>query len=293
MSVRAMSAVWEFSAADGSELLLLLAIADHANDRGENAFPSKATLSRKTRQHERTVQSQIQRLETAGELRVSRATGPGGTNEYVVVCALEGRTPVPLGGGETPPEIVETGGDETPPPREAATPWGRIASGDRVISPGEAFEDEGGGVATPWGGRSNCASQTVLQPSEQPSFNHPTAAAAADQPRRVLEGEALDEAVTRCIRSWEQATGMTVTAMTGDLIATWLEKLPEAALVKAFAETNAAGARSWRYAESILQRFEAEGWNDEQRAASSENPFAATAARLAEIRRLAEARGVA
>lgn len=71
-----------------------------------------------------------------------------------------------------------------------------------------------------------------------------------------------DEAVGRLIRSWENATATTVTRSLGDHLADWLERLPEAAIVKAIAETGASNARNWRYCEAILRRYETEGWAD-------------------------------
>ena len=56
MSLRVMNWVWEHSTAKGSELLLLLDIADAADDQGRNAFPSISTLAAKTRMSRRTVQ---------------------------------------------------------------------------------------------------------------------------------------------------------------------------------------------------------------------------------------------
>lgn len=72
MSVRAMALVWERSKAKGSELLLLLAIADYAKDDGSDAWPSFAVLAQKSRMTERAVRIILQRLEKAGELTVQR-----------------------------------------------------------------------------------------------------------------------------------------------------------------------------------------------------------------------------
>jgi hypothetical protein len=76
-----MTLVWEKSQHKGSELLLLLAIADNTNDQGV-AFPSINTLARKTRLSIRNVRYVIVRLEHSGELEVSIGTGPRGCNEY-------------------------------------------------------------------------------------------------------------------------------------------------------------------------------------------------------------------
>ncbi|WP_369916509.1 helix-turn-helix domain-containing protein [Xanthomonas sp. NCPPB 3005] len=52
----------------GGEMLLALAIADHAHDDGTHIFPSIAHLARKTRQSERSVQYQLRRMEASGWL---------------------------------------------------------------------------------------------------------------------------------------------------------------------------------------------------------------------------------
>jgi Helix-turn-helix domain len=81
MSIRIMTQVWERSQHKGTELLLMLAIADNANDQGL-AYPSKKTLAKKTRLSVRQVQRLIQVVARSRELQVSVGTGPRGCNEY-------------------------------------------------------------------------------------------------------------------------------------------------------------------------------------------------------------------
>lgn len=74
MSVTAISRVWERSRAKGSELLVLLAIADYADDEGRNAWPSVQKLADKSRMTERGVRDVLRRLADDGELAVERNT---------------------------------------------------------------------------------------------------------------------------------------------------------------------------------------------------------------------------
>ncbi len=83
MSIRVMSHVWKHSQAKGGDLLVLLAIADFADDSG-TAYPSIATLGLKARLDGRNVQRSIRRLITTGELTLSERQGPHGTNLYMV-----------------------------------------------------------------------------------------------------------------------------------------------------------------------------------------------------------------
>ena len=75
MSIRCMTRVWAASQAKGSALLLLLAIADHAHDDGGGAWPSQATLARKTRLTSRQVRRLMRKLEDSGELQVQKRPG--------------------------------------------------------------------------------------------------------------------------------------------------------------------------------------------------------------------------
>lgn len=71
-----MTAVFDRYPNGGGEMILALALADHASDDGCNIFPSIKTLAEKTRQSERTVQYQLRRMEETGWLvRVSAGNG--------------------------------------------------------------------------------------------------------------------------------------------------------------------------------------------------------------------------
>src|ERR1700734_2922107 len=90
MSIAVMTDVWKHSKASGTGLLVLLALADNANDQGE-CWPSIAYVARKCRIDTRTTQRQIRGLETLGEVVVIRGAGKastvGGTrsNKYLIV----------------------------------------------------------------------------------------------------------------------------------------------------------------------------------------------------------------
>lgn len=84
MSVKVMSACWERYPNGGGELLLALALADHADDNGENVYPSVESLSRKTRQSKRTVQYQLRSMQDRGWLQLvsHEGGGRGRSREY-------------------------------------------------------------------------------------------------------------------------------------------------------------------------------------------------------------------
>jgi len=92
MSVHATKAVWKQSTQSGRELLVLLAIADFANDSG-TAYPSVATLARMIRTTERNTRFAIANLIASGELAVERGAGPRGCNVFTLKLASGGMKP--------------------------------------------------------------------------------------------------------------------------------------------------------------------------------------------------------
>jgi hypothetical protein len=83
MSVKVLNQVWQFSKTSGITLLVLLAIADFADDDG-NAYPSIPNLAKKARCSERQAQRAIRAAEEIQELKVELKQGPMGSNRYKV-----------------------------------------------------------------------------------------------------------------------------------------------------------------------------------------------------------------
>lgn len=134
---------------------------------------------------------------------------------------------------------------------ETAREAGRASAAKRQRNVEHSVERN---VHTPLNGKA-----AVGQRFAQQSVLSASASASASEEEEVQEGE---KQLARVIRSWENATGTTVTNRLGESLADWLELLPEAAIVKAIAETGASNARNWRYCEAILKRYQVEGWAD-------------------------------
>ncbi|MCA9913965.1 MAG: helix-turn-helix domain-containing protein [Anaerolineae bacterium] len=88
MSVKVMTHVWQASQSEKITRLVLLALADNANDGGD-AMPGIGHLAAKTRLSERTVQLHLNELERMGEVQVfphcGLKTDNGWTNLYRIV----------------------------------------------------------------------------------------------------------------------------------------------------------------------------------------------------------------
>lgn len=100
MSIRIMTNVWENSRASGTARLVLLAIADNANDEGIS-WPSKATIARKTLVSERQVQRIIQDLAAIGELEITRERHGRTTRNVYRVVPVEASSPGHIGSTST------------------------------------------------------------------------------------------------------------------------------------------------------------------------------------------------
>lgn len=82
-----MAWVWAQSRSAPTQRLVLLAIADCANDRGAEAYPSTATLAAKTGLSERGIRKAVTELAALGELSVIYKGGPQGCNRYSVLMS--------------------------------------------------------------------------------------------------------------------------------------------------------------------------------------------------------------
>lgn len=89
LSVEVTRNIWAETRAEGSALLVLLAIGDYANTDGE-AWPRLATLARKTRMSERQARRHLARLVELGELRIVVGPGRGRARRFQVTCGPAG-----------------------------------------------------------------------------------------------------------------------------------------------------------------------------------------------------------
>jgi hypothetical protein len=93
--------LWEYSTLKGSALLLILAIARHANHDGTGAYPSLATLKRLTRLSHSQVCLILRQLVEEGHLAVTHGAGPGGTNVYTILRTWDTQASPNIGHAKT------------------------------------------------------------------------------------------------------------------------------------------------------------------------------------------------
>jgi hypothetical protein len=127
VSIKAMQWVFEHSRATGSARVLMLAIADRANDDGV-CWPDKANLAKKVNVTERTIIKLVQQCEELGELSVSlfyRGKERRTANRYIMMALA----PAEVRATATPVVTVPL------PPKMAKDRKRRGLKGEHVITP--------------------------------------------------------------------------------------------------------------------------------------------------------------
>jgi len=88
MSIEIMNRVWDHSQQQGTKLVLLLALADMANNSGY-CWPSLETLQQRARlSHRQNVIKAIAEMEEIGEVWVERNRGRNHSNNYIVTAGM-------------------------------------------------------------------------------------------------------------------------------------------------------------------------------------------------------------
>ena len=93
MSIRIMSRVWDHADSSLGELLVFLALADHANDKGF-CWPGVEGLAKKSRLSERQTRYILRSLEAKGYIKTLIQQGPRGCNMYEITLG-EGAVSAP------------------------------------------------------------------------------------------------------------------------------------------------------------------------------------------------------
>jgi len=126
MSIRIMSEVWRTNLPT-TEKMILLVIADHATDEGDNAWPSQVTIATRASCNVRTVQRSINKLVQDGWLWVEKRGGGSATcrddrrpHRYTIVLKK-------LRGDKTPPRQVQRSDNHDATDTTLTTDTGRLS----------------------------------------------------------------------------------------------------------------------------------------------------------------------
>ncbi|MEM8616769.1 MAG: helix-turn-helix domain-containing protein [Pseudomonadota bacterium] len=111
MSIKIMSAIFENETLGPTQRLIMLALADHADDEGR-CYPSIERLCARTGLKDRAVQSNIRALEAAGYVTVKERAGRNGSNLYFVH---------PHPAADAPPQEMHPAADAPQPRRKCGS----------------------------------------------------------------------------------------------------------------------------------------------------------------------------
>lgn len=139
MSVHVTSWVLRNSRATLGSRLVLLCLADYADDKGGNCWPSVQTISNETLLSERQVQYALRHLEQIGEIAVEEKGGGRRSTRYIVcMSGVQNLHPSSNGRGAThcTPEVQPTAPDPSVEPPEEQP----LAAAPRKRAPNEQWD---------------------------------------------------------------------------------------------------------------------------------------------------------
>jgi len=222
MSIKIMSKVWEQSSHEGSPLLLLLALADHASDDGV-CWPGIPRLAYKTRKTERHTKRLLIKLEKSGEVYIAREVGRGNTNMYYITLGFDEEDIVhtlikrfefdPAKAVQVAQQIIQlqekgdtqdTFSDEEQDEKGDTQGQEKVTSGAEKVTPGVQKDD----IAV-----SPESSLTVIEPSEEnrqkeaDSFPKNPEQPQPDRKERDDENPSIDDPHGRDSRSLDLGAG--------------------------------------------------------------------------------------
>jgi hypothetical protein len=133
MSVKVMARVWAHSQRKDGELLVMLALADFANDAGES-WPSIPVLAAKARLTERQARRVLNTLEAVGEIRRRRSNGGRNRRNHYFIAITENPDNITLKElqGKNNPVICDT---------KTLTPMSGALNHHRTINKREARKE--------------------------------------------------------------------------------------------------------------------------------------------------------
>lgn len=251
MSAEWRDAVWkDAKLLAGSDLLVMLVIAEHANGDGV-CWPSVERIAERARLSVRQTQRILSRLEIFGYLERDYTGGRGHKTIYQVQPAHLWPTSDSVKG-----DIYDTQSTPKDDARDTqSTLKGDIQRAERVTS--SALKGD-------------IAPHTRDEPSIEPSIEpvvaadlrgRAKAAAAAPSPSRKESRASIGRAKDTFVAAYEYAWGRLVANETeGEIIADWSTRVTLDGWKFALRESAKAHATNLRYLEKILQRIEREGY---------------------------------
>ncbi len=247
MSISILNRIFEDATTTGSQRLVLLVLADVADDNGY-CWPGVDWIAKRANITSRQARTILRALESAGHLITSPTNGGRGrTNQYIIATGEKPGSPASIN-----PEVQR----EKP---------GSPASQNPEVQRSETrkFGDETRKPNVP--NPEVTASDDPLYPPIDPPIDPPavpaaTTAAAAAIPTPSMRDRRSDPELGQICTAYENEIGL-LTETIGDELKSLAEDYPANWIIESFAECARFNVRKLNYAKSILTRWKNEGKN--------------------------------
>lgn len=274
MSISVMSRVWTDSKASESSLLVMLALADRADENGV-CWPGTEWIGKKARiRDERHIRRILRRQEKAGELYIETGQGRGKTSLYLICIGLseEEIAGTLVKRFEMPVSEAVVTAKEIVAKRtaEPAQEKGGVDAQKGVQTPPNDLEQKGGYTREKGASAHKKGVQTPPDPSvihHDSSIKNAARAPAAGtvgQPAQSAPKPTPSEAdYQTVVKTYQNEIGL-LTPIIADSIKDQLRHCPVNWLTCAISIAVRRNNRRWSYVEGILRRWQVDGFDGEQ-----------------------------
>lgn len=222
MSIDAMKWVWKYSETKGSERLVLLALADHADEKWQ-CWPSLTSIANKCRLHRRYVINILNKLEEGGH--ITRSQGIKKSTLYTIVRAISSDA------GST---STSDAGDTRTSEQDSTSENGLVNYTALASEAGSTRASEAGDT------------RLVTPAAPEPSYNH------------HIEPSENHNNNSGFVAIYENEIGA-LTPLVADQLREWGETYDEAWIIDAIREAVKNNVRKANYIDAILKNWKTAG----------------------------------
>lgn len=242
MSIKLMSQVWGLNLGTGdtgrSRKLVLMALADHANDEGY-CYPSAEYVGWKTDYSERQIKRILDELEAEHLIRIEKEFTP--TTPRVYQLTLENAQ------SKKPYERKPSGRGDIYNSKPAQGVTSNVARGDIELLRGDIQR-----------ARDDIAVST--EPSLEPSIKPPQQPNAAVVVQETEKEKEAEDKVALAFREYQRVVSFGFSPTMADKIREAVRDVPIQCVKYAFDQAEANNVKKWNYVSGVLDKLRANGW---------------------------------
>lgn len=259
MSLSVMQKVWSHDRHSGSDLVILLALADRSDDDGVS-WPGLESLAERSRITKRSVIRSIETLERSKDLYVERSKGRTHTNTYVITIGKSAQDLAILlvklfhyeasEALDTAKRFTEKG-DAHDTKCDADVTFTKDIKGDIFDTKGDAHDTKGDIFDI----------EKVTPTSPEPSLNHqePSITTTTNTSGGGdIESSAKNDDWEKVVEAYESNIGV-FTAMSSEMVRCAVDDYGALLVVDAIKAAVAQNVRKWSYVDGVLRRWKANG----------------------------------